>query len=957
MKLLTHGILWLLTLSTPAADTPLHSVRQLTYSGERSGEGYFSSDGRFLIFQSERESGNPFYQIYLLDLESGESRRVSPGIGKTTCAFFRPGTRRVLFASTHLDPEAGAKQEAELEFRASGRTRRYSWDYDEAMDIFSANRDGSGIKRLTGSPGYDAEAAYSPDGNRIVFCSLRSAFPLSELPEKDLRIYRTDPAWFGEIWIMNADGSEPRRLTRSPGYDGGPFFLPDGEHIVWRRFDETGMVADIYTMRTDGTGERRLTDFGSMSWAPYFHPSGAYAIFASNKEGFGNFELYLVDRDGEREPIRITDADGFDGLPVFSPDGASLCWTSNRNAAGRSQLYLGQWDHELALQLLSGSPRRTGGALREPPDLSPEIRVSDHRAHVGFLASEALEGRATGSPGIEAAAAYARERFREAGLAGIGLPPRHDHSFEFTRKVGTSEEGNWLRIGTEGGTKREFEVERDFRPLSFTDPGEWSGEGMVFAGYGLHVPGPLGEGYDSYAGLYVKDKVVLILRYVPEDVSPERRQVLNRYAGLRYKAMLARERGARALLVVTGPNSPGAGQLVKHHYDQSPTGSGILAASISGEVARWFLSSAGKDLEKIQTSLDRENPHAEGGFELPGITLELGAGIRRETDTDVNVLGYLSPPESSEEYIIVGAHMDHLGRGGSGSLQRQGEDDSIHYGADDNASGTSVVLELAAGLSAWRKEQPEDFRRGILFALWSGEEIGLVGSTRFAEDYRDSLGEAVAYINFDMVGRLRDNRLVLQGVGSSDSWTGLIESKNVAAGFDLALQEDPYLPTDAMVFYNRDIPILNFFTGSHEDYHRPTDTPDRINYQGLHDISEFARRLVLDLAGREEAPAFVKVDARDTGGNRERLRVYLGTIPDYVAEVEGVKISGVWSGGPAEEAGLQAQDIIVGFAGRKITNIYDYTYAIDAAKAGEEVPITVLRGGREVSLKIVPRVR
>ena len=328
----------------------LSNIRQLTYDGKRAGEGYFSEDGNALIFQSEREPDNPFYQIYLLDLLTGDTHRVSPGVGKTTCAFFRPGTDEVLYASTHHDVFAKAKQEEELKFRASGEERRYSWDYDEAMDIFSANRDGSNLKQLTNTPGYDAEASYSPDGKYIVFCSLRDAYPKSQLSPKDLKQLEVDPAYFGEIYLMNADGSDQIRLTDSPGYDGGPFFTPDGQHIVWRHFTADGSQADIYTMRIDGSNVRRLTDFKSMSWAPYFHPSGAYVIFASNKLGFSNFELYLVDGRGRHEPVRVTTTDGFDGLPVFSPDGNQLCWTSNRNSQEISQLYIADWNHQAALE-------------------------------------------------------------------------------------------------------------------------------------------------------------------------------------------------------------------------------------------------------------------------------------------------------------------------------------------------------------------------------------------------------------------------------------------------------------------------------------------------------------------------------------------------------------------------------------------------------------------------------
>ena len=218
----------------------LSNIRQLTYDGKRAGEGYFSEDGNALIFQSEREPDNPFYQIYLLNLLTGDTHRVSPGVGKTTCAFFRPGSDEVLYASTHHDVFAEAKQKEELKFRASGKERRYSWDYDEAMDIFSANRDGSNLTQLTDAHGYDAEGSYSPDGKYIVFCSLRDAYPKSELSPKDLKQLEVDPAYFGEIYIMNADGSNQERLTNSPGYDGGPFFTPDGEHIVWRHFSKDG---------------------------------------------------------------------------------------------------------------------------------------------------------------------------------------------------------------------------------------------------------------------------------------------------------------------------------------------------------------------------------------------------------------------------------------------------------------------------------------------------------------------------------------------------------------------------------------------------------------------------------------------------------------------------------------------------------------------------------------------
>ncbi|MDR4509640.1 MAG: hypothetical protein MRJ65_15660 [Candidatus Brocadiaceae bacterium] len=343
------------------------NVEQLTTQGTKSGEGYFSEDGKHLIFQSEREPGNPFYQIYLMDLGTRKIQRVSPGTGKTTCSFFRARTNEVLFASTHHDPEAKAKQQAEIDFRKSGKIRRFTWDYDEYYDIFSAQRDGSKLKRLTNAIGYDAEAAYSPDGSKIVFCSLRDGFPPEKLSAEDQKHFHKNPSYFGEIYIMNADGSEQKRLTNWPGYDGGPFFSPDGKRIVWRHFSENGMLADIYTMRLDGSDVRRLTDFGCMSWAPYFHPSGEYVVFHSNRMGFKNYELYLVDALGNKEPARATYNTVFDGLPVFSPDGKHIAWTSNRTIDKSSQLFMAEWDHTAALAALNSAPKRQTHKPLQPP--------------------------------------------------------------------------------------------------------------------------------------------------------------------------------------------------------------------------------------------------------------------------------------------------------------------------------------------------------------------------------------------------------------------------------------------------------------------------------------------------------------------------------------------------------------------------------------------------------------
>ncbi len=411
--------------------------------------------------------------------------------------------------------------------------------------------------------------------------------------------------------------------------------------------------------------------------------------------------------------------------------------------------------------------------------------------------------------------------------------------------------------------------------------------------------------------------------------------------------------------------------------DGAIAGSGIPAASVSGKVADALLGPSGKMLKDLQTALDTENPHAESGFVLPKVKVQLACGIEHLKKTDGNVVALLpaAPQPSSKAIlgadgnlqiehfpepgcVLIGAHYDHLGHGGNSSLAHTGEETAIHPGADDNASGVAWVMELAASLAKERAAHPEKFRRGILFACWSGEELGIIGSAAFCEHPPVPLDRIVAFLNADMVGRLRDNKLTLQGVGSSRAWRRLIEKRNVAAGFSLVLQDDPYLPTDTTSFYPRGIPVLNFFTGAHEDYHRPTDTADRLDYDGLERITKFARQIILDLVQSPERPDYAKVEkSADSGGSRENLRAYLGTIPDYTTEVKGVKLSGVRGGSPAEKGGLKGGDVIVEFGAQKIANIYDYTYALDAVKIGQPVGIVIEREGQRVKLTVTPEAR
>jgi Tol biopolymer transport system component len=390
----------------------LSNTRQLTFEGRRTGEGYFDATGRDIVFQSEREPGNPFYQIYRMDLESGYAYRVSTGIGKTTCAWIHPDGERVLYASTHLDPDARVKQEKEFTNREAGTQHRYAWDYDPNYDLFVAEP-GGGITRLTSARGYDAEASFSPDGRWVAFASNRHAFQ-GALEPADRERLAENPQHFIDLYLLDTESGEIRALTNHEGYDGGPFFSPDGERVVWRRFSEDGARAEIHTIRLDGTDERVLTHLGVMSWAPYFHPSGDYLVFNTNLHGFANFELYIVDAEGQRDPVRVTTSDGFDALGVFSPRGDELLWTSTRTADGKSQLFLADWDNAAARRALGLTQYASGSLPISSTD--PDITPADLATHVAALTDVRTEGRGTGSLGEQVAAEYIARSFEAADL-------------------------------------------------------------------------------------------------------------------------------------------------------------------------------------------------------------------------------------------------------------------------------------------------------------------------------------------------------------------------------------------------------------------------------------------------------------------------------------------------------------------------------------------------------------
>ena len=509
-------------------------------------------------------------------------------------------------------------------------------------------------------------------------------------------------------------------------------------------------------------------------------------------------------------------------------------------------------------------------------------------------------------------------------------------------------------MSSAGSARDVFDARADVQALSFSEQGTVSGP-LVFAGYGIVVPPGQEVSYDSYARLDVKDRIVVVLRYFPESAPRATKSLLARYSDLRHKARAARERGAKGMIVVTGPSSPNAGIPIPMTFDTAIAGSGIVAASVSERVARLFFAASGRTLADAQRALDGGDSQISG-FDLPDASATLTAVVVREKRTGNNIVGYLPMTMASgvrKPWIALGAHYDHLGHGNVGnSLAGKEEAGRVHLGADDNASGVAAVLAAGAALAREKRA------RNVVLAFWSGEEIGLLGSAAFVAAAPIPVDQLAAYLNFDMVGRMQENRLAVQAAGTSTVWPRVLERANAIGRFELVVQDDPYQPTDVATFNEAGVPTLNFFTGAHVDYHRPTDTADKINYEGLDRIAAFGARIAAAVGELDTPPVFVKMEQRmGPRPGRGGARVYTGTIPDYASDAKGLLLSSVIGGGPADKAGLQKGDVIVEIGGQRIANIYDYTYALDALKPGVPAKIAYERAGERRETMLTPLAR
>ncbi|MFN2514849.1 MAG: M20/M25/M40 family metallo-hydrolase [Pyrinomonadaceae bacterium] len=637
------------------------------------------------------------------------------------------------------------------------------------------------------------------------------------------------------------------------------------------------------------------------------------------------------------------------------------------------------------------------------------------RKDVTYLASDALDGRRTGTMTSMAAARYIEAEFKRLGLkpgarrevslsrkrGAVGFYDSYLQPFPYVAGVDRGKNNILsVRYGRRKGLVN-LRVGEDWMPLGFSTNARIENAEVVFVGYGITAAELK---YDDYSNERAKNKIAIALSGTSDGDNPHGQ--FARYEDVRWKAIAARNAGAKALIIVVREPLFKEDRLARLQYDNGAGDAGIPVLVISQPVALWhfgvdsmaFLTSLANDLASSHL---QDNSTAAATPRLASIAFansfsRISTDIHRWEGPAANVIGILEGSDLTvkSEAIVIGAHYDHLGRGGAGSLApREGE---IHHGADDNASGVAGVLELARIFTAQRPKP----RRTIVFMAFSGEEEGLLGSNYYVNHPTIPHANTVAMINMDMIGRMKYNKLVVGGVGTAQEWRQIIDGANTSESMmvtaiaerpgeaprelsgsesrgmpivvgangrpivsvvrvqpiDLTLREDGYGPSDHSSFYANNVPVLFLWTGTHEDYHKPSDTADKINYKDEARILSFAARLIYDIDTSDKRPSFSVVKT-ESAGRSMGFRVYLGTIPNYADSKDGLLLDGVRDDSPASKAGLKAGDKIVKLAGRDVRNVYDYTYALGEMKAGQEYEVELLRGSERLTLKITPATR
>jgi hypothetical protein len=564
---------------------------------------------------------------------------------------------------------------------------------------------------------------------------------------------------------------------------------------------------------------------------------------------------------------------------------------------------------------------------------SPEITSAEIFEHIKYLASDELEGRMTGSEKIKQAADYIKNEFQKAGLEPV-FNGSFFQEFPFISKL----EFGKNSFSLIGQTNLELNLSKDYTPISFTDNLTVEGD-LVFAGFGISSQD---LNYDDYQGLDVKDKIVVVFRNNPESNDPNSK--FNRFSSFRVKTSVARDKGAKGIIFINTSEKKDDDNLVNLRYDGAGKVKDIAAIQVKRNIIDDILRNSGKSLEELENQIvETKQPNS---FLIEGKKVKIQTTVNEIESKCINVGALLrgNDPQLKNEYLVVGAHFDHLGWGGSNSLH-QGEP-QIHNGADDNASGTTGLLELSEKFASIRN----DLKRSIIFFAFSGEELGLLGSSYLVKNFPVPIENVVSMFNMDMIGRLKENNLIVYGTGTSSNWKNILNEKN-NFDFKLTFNDEGFGPSDHAAFYGMKIPVLFFFTGTHNDYHKPSDDYDKINSEGQEKILKYIFEIAKEVVNGDQKPDYISVERKDTG-RMTSSRVWIGTIPDFAGEVDGYKLSGVSEGSPAALAGLKAGDIIIKFGESKISNLYDFTYAIGNYKPGDKVKVVVKRGEEEKEFEL-----
>lgn len=601
--------------------------------------------------------------------------------------------------------------------------------------------------------------------------------------------------------------------------------------------------------------------------------------------------------------------------------------------------------------LLLGLSALTGYVTAESPRVSPRAYLE----HVRYLASNDLEGRGNGTPGLEKAAEYIARQFRASGLEPAGDRGSFFQTFEIITGISIGS-GNILTVqGPAGATS--FQLGRDYELLSVSSPSDLPSEGpmpLVFAGYGIAAAT---QRYDDYAGLDVKGKAVLIFTHEPQENDPASpfdgtRNTL--HSEITQKALVARSRGARLVLVVDDPLHEV--QTARYRrWMQAPQAEefGIPVLQVSRERMQQALGGS-VTLQNIARQIEADlMPRSSLLPEITAAAVDRTTKIRRPVR---NVVGILKgqEPKLDSEAIVIGAHYDHLGRSARFSLAASSTG-QIHHGADDNASGTAAVIEMAKSAAADRNSFP----RSLVFVTFAGEEMGLLGSSYYVNHPAIRLEQTVAMINLDMVGR-SSGRMMISGVDSASSFDE--DLKAAQAGLNLSIKTfnggAGAGASDDSSFLLRKIPSIGFFSGFHQDYHRPSDTWEKIDAAGGAAVADFALALARQIASRAERPDFKAPPPPAHGGTSggdapvSGYGPYFGSIPDFSGEGEGVRFADIREDSPAAKAGLRRGDVMVSFGGMTIRTIYDFTFALREKRPGDRVEVSVLRGGEKLTVTV-----